>query len=113
MKSKVLALGRMPSATGILLRDLRTMIQQARQDVARRLDSTLVTLYWNIGQRIRQDILKKKLAEYGKEIVSAVGRLLSADFGQEFGGRTSYYHFLDLTDPQRPANASQFRRCLF
>lgn len=57
---------------------------QARQDVARRVDSTLVTLYWNIGQRIRQDILRKKRAQYGKEIVSAVERQLSADFGQGF-----------------------------
>jgi len=71
----------------------------------------------NIGQRIRQDILKKKRVEYGKEIVSAVGRQLPADFGQGFSekslwhmirfaevfpdegklwGRASFYHFLDL-----------------
>ena len=60
-----------------MLRDLRTMIQQGRKDLARRVDSTLVTLYWNIGQRIRQDILKKKRAEYGKEILSALRRELT------------------------------------
>jgi len=97
MKSKALALGRTPRGTGILLRDLRTMIQQARQDVARRVDSTLVTLYWNIGQRIRQDILKKKRAEYGKEIVSAVGRQLSADFGQGFSEK-SLWHMIRFAE---------------
>lgn len=71
-----------------MLRDLRTMIQQGRKDVARRVDSTQVTLYWNIGQRIRQDILEKKRAAYGKEIVSAVRRQLSADFGQEFSEKS-------------------------
>ena len=86
--SKSLALGRTPRGTGVLLRDLRTMIQQGRKDVARRVDSTLATLYWNIGQRIRQDILKKKRAEYGKEIVSAMGRQLPADFGQEFSEKS-------------------------
>ena len=30
-------------------------------------------LYWGIGQRIRQDILKEKRAPYVKEIVAALG----------------------------------------
>ncbi len=42
-----------------LLSVLRTMIADARQDVARRVNSALVLLYWKVGQRIRQDILKE------------------------------------------------------
>jgi predicted nuclease of restriction endonuclease-like (RecB) superfamily len=60
------------------------MIQEARQEVARRVDSTLVILYWNIGQRIRQDILKEKRAAYGQEIVYAVSRQLAAEFGSGY-----------------------------
>jgi hypothetical protein len=60
-----------------LLAEVREMILQARESVARAVDSGLTTLYWYIGHRIRQDILKEKRAEYGEEIVSALGRQLT------------------------------------
>jgi hypothetical protein len=71
--------GRDPSSKAIpkvLIQDVRSLIESARQDVARSVNSALVTLYWNIGQRIRQDILKEKRAEYGQQIVAALGRQL-------------------------------------
>jgi predicted nuclease of restriction endonuclease-like (RecB) superfamily len=68
----------------ILLKDLRELIEEARQDVARQVNSALVLLYWRIGKRIRQDILKEKRAEYGEQIVSAVSRELVEEFGTGF-----------------------------
>jgi hypothetical protein len=67
-----------------LLGDVREMIIQARAGVARAVDSTLTTLYWQIGRRVRQDILKEKRADYGKPIVSALGRQLAGEFGRGF-----------------------------
>ncbi len=67
-----------------LLKDLRDLIATARQDVARQVNSALVLLYWRIGKRIRQDILKEKRADYGEQIVSAAGRELTVEFGQGF-----------------------------
>ncbi len=67
-----------------LLADLRGLILAAREQVARAVDSGLVTLYWHIGRRIRQDILKEKRAEYGAKIVSALGSQLSREFGRGF-----------------------------
>ncbi len=64
-----------------LLGDLRELILQARVSVARAVDSGLVTLYWHIGRRIREDILGQQRAEYGQEIVSALGRQLSPHCG--------------------------------
>ena len=61
----------------MLLQDLRSMIDKTRRHVARTVDSSLVTLYWNIGHRITKDILKEKRAEYGEEIVSAEQRQLT------------------------------------
>jgi len=75
----------------VLLKDLRELIETARQDVARQVNSALVVLYWRIGQRIRQDILKEKRAEYGKQIVSAVSRELSAEFGQGFSEKNLWH----------------------
>ena len=54
----------------ILLTDLRQLIAEGRQDVARQVNSAIVILYWRIGRRIRQDILKEKRAEYGEQIVT-------------------------------------------
>jgi hypothetical protein len=64
-----------------LLKDLRELITEARQDVARQVNSALVLLYWRIGKRIRQDTLKEKSAEYGEEIVATLSRQLTKEFG--------------------------------
>jgi predicted nuclease of restriction endonuclease-like (RecB) superfamily len=68
-----------------LLADLRGLIHQAREGVARAVDSSLTTLYWHVGRRIRQDILREKRADYGGLIVAAMGRQLEAEFGRGFG----------------------------
>lgn len=42
-------------------------------------------LYWRIGKRIRQQVLKEKRADYGRRIVASLGRQLAAEFGRGFG----------------------------
>lgn len=79
-----------PTRSKTLLSDLRRLIAEARQDVARQVNSALVLLYWRVGQRIRQDILKEKRAEYGERIVSALGTQLTAEFGPGFGPRNLF-----------------------
>ena len=82
--AKTKALAPTKSGPGCLLRDLRGLIVAAREQVARAVDSGLVTLYWHVGRRIRQDILQEKRAEYGAEIVATVSRQLEAEFGRGF-----------------------------
>lgn len=67
-----------------LVSDLRELILAARQTVARGVNATLVLLYWKVGQRIRQDVLREKRAEYGQEIFSTQSRKLVAEFGRGF-----------------------------
>ena len=74
----------------ILLTDVRELILATRVGVARTINAGLVTLYWEIGRRIRQDILKEKRAEYGERIVSALGTQLVAEFGEGFGQRNLF-----------------------
>ena len=68
-----------------LVADLRKMIDESRQAVAQTVNTALVWLYWNIGKRIREDILKQKRAEYGEQIVYTVSRQLSDEYGRGFG----------------------------
>ncbi|HEY7153095.1 MAG TPA: PDDEXK nuclease domain-containing protein, partial [Gemmataceae bacterium] len=42
---------------------------------------------WEVGQRIRRDILKEKRAEYGEEILPTLSAKLVADFSNGFSAR--------------------------
>jgi len=70
-----------------LVSDVRALIADARQDVARRVNSALVILYWKVGKRVRQDILKEKRAGYGQEIVSTPSRQLVEKIREATGGK--------------------------
>jgi hypothetical protein len=50
--------------------------------VAVTVNAGLTILYWQIGSRIRQDILKEKRAEYGEEIISTLSIQLVKEFGK-------------------------------
>jgi hypothetical protein len=65
-----------------LLNNLRELIEAARQ-----VNSSLVLLYWRVGKRIRQDILKEKRAEYGEQILPTVSAELMEEFGSGFTAR--------------------------
>jgi predicted nuclease of restriction endonuclease-like (RecB) superfamily len=73
-----------------LISDVRELILQAREGVARAVDSGLTTLYWHVGRRVRQDILKGKRAEYGEKIVHALSAQLVAEFGRGFTVRNLF-----------------------
>ena len=72
------------SISGNLISDIRLLIETARHDVAVTVNAGLTILYWQIGSRIRQDILKEKRADYGKEIVATLSRQLTGDYGNNF-----------------------------
>jgi predicted nuclease of restriction endonuclease-like (RecB) superfamily len=67
-----------------LLGDVRSLIEKCRDATARTVNSALVLLYWSIGDRIRRDILKKKRAEYGEQIVAALSTQLTTEFGDGY-----------------------------
>ena len=60
-----------------LFQDLRSLIIETRQDVARQVNSALVLLYWRVGQRIHRDILKERRADYGEQIVATLSQQLT------------------------------------
>lgn len=72
------------SNNSMLLEDIRQMIEATRSAVATTVNVGLTTLYWNIGKRIHEEILKGERAEYGQEIVASLGRELVAEYGNGF-----------------------------
>jgi predicted nuclease of restriction endonuclease-like (RecB) superfamily len=73
-----------------LLSDIRGLIEQAREQTARAVNTALVGLYWRIGKRIREDVLRQKRAEYGKQIVQTLSAQLAAEFGRGYGPRVLF-----------------------
>ena len=67
-----------------LLGDVRSLIDQARHRTAQAVNSTLVSLNWHIGNRIRTDILGEKRADYGKQIVQTLSAQLAAEYGRGY-----------------------------
>lgn len=65
--------------------DLGRMIESARREVARTANAALTTLYWELGKHIHANVLEGRRAEYGAQIVAAVGRQLEARHGRGFG----------------------------
>lgn len=78
---------RTASSPAALLSEVRELILQTRQTVAQGVNSALVLLYWQIGQRIRIDILKEKRAGYGERIFHVLSGKLMEEFGRGFSER--------------------------
>ena len=72
---------------GNLLGDIRHLILDARQGVAQAVNAGLTLLYWQVGRRIRQDILQEQRAEYGEQILQTLSAKLAAEFGRGFSQR--------------------------
>ncbi|MBC8548828.1 MAG: DUF1016 domain-containing protein, partial [Candidatus Brocadiales bacterium] len=70
-----------------LFDEIKELIEEARNKVAQTVNAGLTATYWNIGKRINDDILKNKRAEYGKQIVSTLGRQLKDEYGNGFSAK--------------------------
>ncbi|HNG32646.1 MAG TPA: PDDEXK nuclease domain-containing protein [Blastocatellia bacterium] len=86
-----------PGESKRLLEDLRDLILSTRSQVAQAVNAGLTLLYWQIGDRIRREILKEKRAEYGAEIVSTLGKQLETEFGRGFSEK-SLRHMLRFVE---------------
>jgi predicted nuclease of restriction endonuclease-like (RecB) superfamily len=71
-----------------LLQDIRSLIEEARSAVAVTVNAGLTMLHWQIGRRIRQEVLQETRAEYGAQIVATVSRQLRQEFGTRFSEKS-------------------------
>lgn len=75
------------SQDAALVADVRQLIDNARQRVAVAVNAQLSLLYWQVGRRIRQDILGNQRAEYGGAVVATLSRQLTVAYGKGWGER--------------------------
>ncbi len=71
--------------------EIKQLIEQSRQNVAVAVNAELTLLYWNIGTRIKEDILKNDRAEYGKQIIESLSLQLTHEYGGGWGKRLLHH----------------------
>ncbi len=86
-----------------LLGDLQSLIESARVRVAVGVNAEMVLLYWDLGERIRKEILNDSRAGYGKSVVNTLSDQLVMDYGTGFT-RTNLFNMIRFAEifPDRP-----------
>jgi predicted nuclease of restriction endonuclease-like (RecB) superfamily len=74
-------------AVDVLFGDVTTLIEDSRHRVAVTVNAELTQLYWNIGTRIREDVLAESRAEYGLRVVQRLADQLTARYGRGYSKR--------------------------
>lgn len=86
-----------------LVADIRQLIEETRAAVASTVNAGLTVLYWRVGKRISEELLKGKRAEYGEKILPTLSARLVAEYGRGWGARNlaDMIRFAEvLPDPQ-------------
>ena len=65
-----------------LFDDVKSLIASARARAAASVNAELTLLYWQVGRRIRDDVLGGERAGYGQELIGALARKLTAEYGR-------------------------------
>jgi len=87
-----------PSAVpAALLGDLRSLIESARIRVAVGVNAEMVLLYWDIGERVRKEILDDSRAAYGKQVVNILSDQLVMQYGTGFT-RTDIFNMIRFAE---------------
>jgi predicted nuclease of restriction endonuclease-like (RecB) superfamily len=67
-----------------IINDIVSIIEGTKHQIVVQANSSLTLMFWQIGERIREEILQNKRAEYGKKIVATLSRELVSRFGKNF-----------------------------
>jgi len=82
-KTNSLVLKKMPSQ-GVYVR-IRKIIEDARGNIARAVNTEMVIAYWKIGKEIVDDEQQgKSRADYGRKLLEGIAKRLTDDFGKGF-----------------------------
>ena len=65
--------------------DVCNIIEQARYRVAVYVNSEASLMNWNVGKRIKEDVLFNKRADYGEQVLKRLSQRLKAKYGAGWG----------------------------
>lgn len=70
---------------------VKFLINQSKIKVANAVNTEVSWLYWQVGNRIKHEILQNQRAEYGKEIISSLSISLSLEYGRGWSKRQLHH----------------------
>lgn len=65
-----------------LFSEIKTVIEQGKQQVAQAVNVGLTATYWHVGKRINEEVLDNKRADYGKKIMQTLSAQLTTEYGK-------------------------------
>lgn len=68
----------------LLHSEIRKLIDTAKSHVVAQANQALVLTYWQIGKRIKTDVLADGRAEYGANVLKQLAQRLTAEYGTGF-----------------------------
>ncbi len=80
--------------TQILFSEIRQLIDAAKQRAAIAINAEITMLYWQVGDRIQTEILKRQRAEYGKQVITELSQHLTQTYGKGWSERQLRYCIL-------------------
>ncbi len=73
------------SKYGDMINEIKDVLQSARQNTARQINTELLTTYWSIGRIIvEHEQQNRERAEYGQQTLKELSRVLTKEFGKGF-----------------------------
>lgn len=68
-----------------MITEIKSLLENARKNMAQQVNTELLTTYWQIGRIIVEHEQKNEIrAEYGKQVIRELSKVLSAEFGKGF-----------------------------
>lgn len=68
----------------LLYNEIKTILINARYNVYKQANVSMVKAYWNIGKKIVENQKGKDRAEYGEGILKELSNKMTKDFGKGF-----------------------------
>ncbi|GHY40804.1 DUF1016 domain-containing protein [Vibrio cholerae] len=70
-----------------LSQEVAALIRTAKQRAAAAINNEITLLYWQVGNRIRQEVLGGERADYGKQVIATLATELTAQYGKGWSKR--------------------------
>ncbi len=80
-----------------LYNDVSNLIEKTKLKVATYINTEFVILNWNIGQRIKNELLCNKKPEYGKRVIKELSKRLIEKYGRGYS-YSNLYRMLQINE---------------
>ncbi len=98
---------------GSLFQRVVAILEQARENVVRAVNSNMVLAYWLIGRKIVEEVQEgEKRTEYGKQVIEELSKQLTDKFGKGFSAPTlwNFRQFYQTYSQREPIILSRSSR---